>query len=57
MRAVKTKDGYKIRVGWWIFGYYLKAKLRRLKGVVVREDAVFNTYKEAKNRIDELRSN
>ena len=47
MKIVKTKSGYKIKFGWWIFSSSLKATPKNLENMLNRDDAVFDTYDAA----------
>lgn len=51
MKIVKTSSGYKIKVGWWIFGYYIKEQTTKLEDLIGRKDRVFDTYEQAQTFI------
>lgn len=52
MRIVKTYSGYKIKFGWWIFSSYLQRHPFNIEGYLSRNDAVFQTYEEARVALD-----
>lgn len=57
MKIVKVGSKYKIRKGWWIFGYFMKESIGNSGSIFrKRKDLEFDFYGEAKMKVDEIKS-